>query len=54
MFLAAVKELIAGSVNTQLALMFGAVIPALSAVSTALLLGLLGCDVSLVLFVVAL
>jgi len=53
-FLAAVKGLIAGSVNTQLALTFGATIPALSAVSAALLLGLLGYGVSLVLFVVAL
>lgn len=53
-FLAAAKGLVAGSVNTALALLLGARLPAASAVAAAMAVGLLGYGVSLVLFVVAL
>jgi drug/metabolite transporter (DMT)-like permease len=54
LFIAASKGLIAGSVNTALALGQGAVWPAAEVVLSTLLVGLLGYGVSLVLFVLAL
>jgi drug/metabolite transporter (DMT)-like permease len=54
LFLAAAKGLAAGVVNTLLALALGATLPAPPLLGAALLLGLLGYGVSLVLFVLAL
>jgi drug/metabolite transporter (DMT)-like permease len=53
-FLAAVKGLTAGTVNTGLALLLGAQLPPHAQIAQAMTLGLLGYGVSLVLFVVAL
>jgi drug/metabolite transporter (DMT)-like permease len=53
-FLAGLKGLIAGVVNTGLALALGARLPGVPAVAAAMLLGLFGYGLSLVLFVVAL
>jgi drug/metabolite transporter (DMT)-like permease len=53
-FLAAVKGLAAGLVNTGLALFLGSRLPAPAAVVEAMVVGLLGYGVSLVLFVLAL
>lgn len=52
--LASIKGLVAGVVNVSLALMLGAHFPAVPAIGGALLVGLLGYGVSLVLFVLAL
>jgi hypothetical protein len=54
LFVAGSKGLIAGSVNTALALWLGASLPGTAAALPTLALGLLGYGVSLVLFVVAL
>jgi drug/metabolite transporter (DMT)-like permease len=53
-FLAALKGLVAGIVNTGLALLLGERLPPAAALATAMTVGLLGYGVSLVLFVVAL
>ncbi len=53
-FLAGLKGLTAGAVNTGLALLLGERLPATAAVAEAMTLGLLGYGVSLVLFVLAL
>lgn len=54
LFIAGLKGLMAGIVNTVLALLLGARLPAASALGGALTLGLLGYGISLVLFVLAL
>ncbi|WP_213880454.1 DMT family transporter [Pseudomonas sp. dw_358] len=54
LFIAGIKGLVAGLVNTGLALWLGASLPALATGSEAMLLGFLGYGVSLVLFVLAL
>lgn len=54
LFIAALKGLVAGGVNTGLALAWGAELPGSSTTLATLLLGLLGYGVSLVLFVLAL
>ena len=54
LFIAALKGLIAGGVNTLLAFSLGAQLPALVTLLATMLLGLLGYGVSLVLFVLAL
>lgn len=54
LFIAGLKGLVAGIFNTALALLFGARLPAMTALGGALLVGLLGYGVSLVLFVLAL
>jgi drug/metabolite transporter (DMT)-like permease len=53
-FLAGSKGLIAGVVNTTLALAMGAILPSWQIVSEAMTIGLLGYGISLVLFVLAL
>jgi drug/metabolite transporter (DMT)-like permease len=53
-FIAGTKGLVAGVINIALALSFGADIPAWSTVGSAMVVGLLGYGVSLVLFVLAL
>lgn len=53
-FLASLKGLIAGVVNTGLALLLGERLPALGSIAAAMGVGLLGYGVSLVLFVLAL
>ena len=54
LFLAGIKGTVAGAVNTGLALALGARLPAIPAISEAMVVGLLGYGVSLVLFVLAL
>lgn len=54
LFLAGIKGLVAGTVNTGLGLLLGAHLPALIVLAPTLLVGLLGYGVSLVLFVLAL
>lgn len=54
LFLAGMKGTVAGVVNTGIALALGATLPPMSATGEAMLVGLLGYGVSLVLFVVAL
>lgn len=54
LFLAGLKGTVAGVVNTGIALALGATLPALPAISEAMVVGLLGYGVSLVLFVIAL
>ena len=54
LFIASTKGLMAGSVNTALALTFGAALPAVEVLGASLLLGLLGYGLSLVCFVLAL
>jgi drug/metabolite transporter (DMT)-like permease len=54
LFLAGMKGTVAGVVNTGIALALGATLPAVSATGEAMLVGLLGYGVSLVLFVLAL
>jgi drug/metabolite transporter (DMT)-like permease len=54
LFIASTKGLIAGSVNTTLALALGAALPAVDVLGLSLLLGLLGYGLSLVCFVLAL
>ncbi len=54
LFIAGAKGLAAGTTNTALALLFGVPLPSLLAGASAMLLGLLGYGVSLVLFVLAL
>lgn len=54
LFLAGLKGTVAGVVNTGIALALGAALPAASAISEAMVVGLLGYGVSLVLFVLAL
>jgi drug/metabolite transporter (DMT)-like permease len=54
LFIASTKGLVAGSVNTLLALTLGAALPAMGLFGLTLLLGLLGYGLSLVLFVLAL
>ncbi|HKZ09422.1 MAG TPA: EamA family transporter [Rhodanobacteraceae bacterium] len=54
LFLAGMKGTMAGIVNTGIALALGATLPAASATGEAMLVGLLGYGVSLVLFVLAL
>ena len=54
LFLAGLKGTVAGIVNTGIALALGATLPAVSAISEAMVVGLLGYGVSLVLFVLAL
>lgn len=54
MFLAALKGLVAGVVNTGLALFLGERLPAAAGIAGAMAVGLLGYGVSLVLFVLAL
>ncbi len=54
LFIASTKGLLAGSVNTTLALAFGAALPAVGTLGLSLLLGLLGYGLSLVCFVLAL
>ncbi|MEK9803848.1 MAG: DMT family transporter, partial [Curvibacter sp.] len=54
LFIASTKGLIAGSVNTTLALALGATLPAVQTLGLSLLLGLLGYGLSLVCFVLAL
>lgn len=53
-FIASVKGLVAGSVNTGLALAIGTSIPGLETVAIAMLVGLFGYGLSLILFVLAL
>jgi drug/metabolite transporter (DMT)-like permease len=53
-FLAALKGMVAGAVNTVLALLLGMKVPALLAVAGAAVIGFLGYGVSLVLFILAL
>jgi drug/metabolite transporter (DMT)-like permease len=53
-FLAGLKGLAAGVVNTGLALLLGARVPGLAGIAAAMTIGLLGYGVSLVLFVLAL
>ena len=52
--IAAIKGLVAGTINTTLALVTGATLPGASALAGALAIGFLGYGVSLVLFVLAL
>ncbi len=54
LFIASSKGLIAGVVNTSLAIAFGAHLPSLPVAASTLLVGLLGYGLSLVLFVLAL
>lgn len=54
LFLAGIKGTVAGVVNTGFALALGARLPAIPAISEAMVVGLLGYGVSLVLFVLAL
>lgn len=54
LFIATSKGLIAGTVNTSLAIYFGAVLPDAFSLITIMILGLIGYGVSLVLFVLAL
>jgi drug/metabolite transporter (DMT)-like permease len=54
LFLAGIKGTVAGIVNTGIALALGAALPAMSSISEAMVVGLLGYGVSLVLFVLAL
>ncbi|WP_342620047.1 DMT family transporter [Rhodoferax sp. GW822-FHT02A01] len=54
LFIAGIKGLIAGAVNTLLALAMSATLPDFSTVSATMVVGLLGYGVSLVLFVLAL
>lgn len=54
LFIAGIKGLIAGTVNTVLALGMSAAVPDFATVSATMLLGLLGYGISLVLFVLAL
>jgi len=54
MLVACLKGLVAGACNTDVALLGGAVVPGLAAVSSSLLVGFLGYGLSLTLFVVAL
>ncbi|RFO96664.1 EamA family transporter [Rhodoferax lacus] len=54
LFIAGIKGVIAGSVNTVLAIGMGALLPQLPVLSLTLCLGLLGYGISLVLFVLAL
>lgn len=54
LFIAGAKGLAAGTTNTALALLFGVPLPSLLAGASAMLLGLLGYGVSLVMFVLAL
>jgi drug/metabolite transporter (DMT)-like permease len=54
LFLAGMKGTVAGVVNTGIALALGATLPPMSATGEAMLVGLLGYGVSLVLFVLAL
>lgn len=53
-FIALIKGLVAGSVNTGLALAIGTSMPGLETVATAMLVGLFGYGFSLILFVLAL
>jgi hypothetical protein len=54
LFVAGIKGLIAGVVNTFLAVFMGATLPSLATISSTMVIGLLGYGVSLVLFVLAL
>ena len=54
LFIASTKGLVAGCVNTGLALAWGATLPSMTTTGAAMALGLLGYGVSLVLFVLAL
>ena len=54
LFIAGIKGLVAGLINTGLALLLGAHLPALPALAPTLLVGFLGYGISLVLFVLAL
>ena len=54
LFIAAVKGVIAGTVNTALAISMGAAMPNFAALSSTMCVGLLGYGISLVLFVLAL
>ena len=54
LFIAGIKGVIAGTVNTALALYMGAALPNLAILSGTMLVGLLGYGISLVLFVLAL
>ena len=54
LFLAALKGLVAGAVNTGLALSLGERLPAAAGIAGAMVVGLLGYGISLVLFVLAL
>ena len=54
LFIAGIKGLVAGCVNTSLGFALGSALPTAAMVSTAMLIGFLGYGVSLVLFVLAL
>jgi drug/metabolite transporter (DMT)-like permease len=54
LFIAGIKGVIAGAVNTTLAIGMGAVLPSLSTMSATMAVGLLGYGISLVLYVLAL
>lgn len=54
LFIASIKGLIAGSVNTLLAVLLGATLPNFATLSATMAVGLLGYGISLVLFVLAL
>lgn len=54
LFIAGLKGLVAGAVNTVLAILLGARLPATTVICEAMLIGLLGYGISLVLFVLAL
>lgn len=54
LFIAGIKGLIAGAVNTALAVYMGVTLPSLVAISSTMAIGLLGYGISLVLFVLAL
>jgi drug/metabolite transporter (DMT)-like permease/rhodanese-related sulfurtransferase len=54
LFIASVKGVIAGTVNTALALALGATLPDLATLTATMVIGLLGYGISLVLFVLAL
>ncbi|MDD2180391.1 DMT family transporter [Acidovorax sp. D2M1] len=54
LFIAGIKGLMAGSVNTALAISMGAALPPLATLSATMAVGLLGYGISLVLFVLAL
>jgi drug/metabolite transporter (DMT)-like permease len=54
LFIAGIKGLIAGAVNTALAVFMGAALPSLVTISATMSIGLLGYGISLVLFVLAL
>jgi drug/metabolite transporter (DMT)-like permease len=54
LFIAGIKGLIAGTVNTMMAISMGAALPSIATMSATMALGLLGYGISLVLFILAL